>query len=133
MCLQCVWRLALSFDRKKKTERKLARARISIVSSQQHDKQQQVREECTCLVHVQDFEVGASAYSTWPWRVAHIFWNFKAEIHVHILKAPADFQKPYGGHPGTKWRVVYMGNCTHFHPGTSFKSVIWTELKVVPG
>ena len=38
-------------------------------------------------------------------------------IHVDFLKASADFQKTYGGHPGTKWRVVYLGNCTHFHPG----------------
>ena len=37
----------------RKIERELARARISVVSSQQHDKQQQVREERTCLVHVQ--------------------------------------------------------------------------------
>ena len=36
-----------------KTEKELARARISVVSSQQHDKQQQVREERICLVHVQ--------------------------------------------------------------------------------
>ena len=35
----------------RKTERELARARISVVSSQQHDKQQQGREERTCLVH----------------------------------------------------------------------------------
>ena len=34
---------------------------------------------------------------------------FKVGIHVHFLKASADFQKTYGGHPGTKWRVVYMG------------------------
>ena len=37
----------------RKTERELARARISVVSSQQHDKQQQVHEERTCLVHIQ--------------------------------------------------------------------------------
>ena len=37
----------------RKSERELARARISVVSSQQRDKQQQVREERTCLVHVQ--------------------------------------------------------------------------------
>ena len=38
----------------RKTERELARPRIiSVVSSQQHDKQQRVREERTCLVHVQ--------------------------------------------------------------------------------
>ena len=37
----------------RKTERELARERISVVSSQQHDKQQQVRDERTCLVHVQ--------------------------------------------------------------------------------
>ena len=47
---QCVWRLALT---ERKTERELAQARISVVSSQQPDKQQQVREERTCLVHVQ--------------------------------------------------------------------------------
>ena len=61
------------------------------------------------------------------------FAIFKVEIHVHFLKASADFQKTYSGHPGTKWRVVYMGNCTHFHLGTSFHSVIRTKLKVVPG
>ena len=66
-------------------------------------------------------------------RGAYFIWNFQGGIHVHFLKASADFQKTYGGHPGTKWRVVYMGNFTHFHPGTSFNSVIWTELKVVPG
>ena len=66
------------------------------------------------------------------WRL-FFFGIFKVGIHVHFLKASADFQKTYGGHLGTKWRVVYMGNCTHFHPGTSFNSVIWTELKVVPG
>ena len=66
------------------------------------------------------------------WRLL-FFGILKVGIHVHFLKASADFQKTYGGHPGTKWRVVYLGNCTHFHPGTSFNSVIWTELKVVPG
>ena len=37
----------------RKTERELDRARTSVVSSQQHDKQHQVCEERTCLVHVQ--------------------------------------------------------------------------------
>ena len=64
---------------------------------------------------------------------AYFFAILKVGIHVHFLKASADFQKTYGGHPGTKWRVVYMGNFTHFHSGTSFNSVIWTELKVVLG
>ena len=93
-------------------------------SSQQHDKQQ-VHEEHTCLVR-------ASAYMAMVCG-AYFIGNFQSGIHVHFLKASADFQKTYGGHPGTKWRVVYMRNCTHFHPGTSFNSVIWTELKVVPG
>ena len=114
----------------RKTERELARARTSVVSSQQHDKQQQVREErtymylsCTCT------SMGLCVVYMAMARGAYLFFGiFKVGIHVHFLKASADFQKTYGGHPGTKWRVVYMGNCTHFHPGT-----IWTELKVVPG
>ena len=66
-------------------------------------------------------------------RGADFIRKFQGGLHVHFLKASADFQKTYGGHPGTKWQVVYMGNCPHFHPRTSFNSVIWTELKVVPG
>ena len=66
--LQCVWRLALT---ERKTERELARARISVVSSQQHGKQQQVCEERTCLVHVQVWASGPlrSLHGHGAWRL----------------------------------------------------------------
>ena len=103
----------------RKTERELARARISVVSSQQHDKQQQVREERTCLVDVQVWTL-CVVYMAMA-RGAYFFGILKVGIHVHFLKASADFRKPTvrGGHPGPKWRVVYMiygelyAFCTH--------------------
>ena len=63
-------------------------------------------------------------------RGAYIFWNFQGGDSCTLLRLPQNFRKPT---VVMKWRVVHMGNCTYFHPGTSFNSVIWTELKVVPG
>ena len=59
----------------RKTERELAQARISVVSLQQHDKQQQVREERTCLVPSMGLCVVYMAMA----RGAYFFWNFQGE------------------------------------------------------
>ena len=131
--LQCVWRLALCFDRKKSRKRTGSSKNICHLAALLRNMTSS--NKCAKNVHVLVlYMYKYGPLRTWPWRVALILFGiFKVGIPVHFLKASADFQKTYGGHPRTKWRVVYMGNCTHFHPETSFNSVIWTELKVVPG
>ena len=88
-------------------------------SSQQHDKQQE-REERTCLVQV--------------WAVAFIYLEFSrwdsCTFSQGFRRFSENLRWPYRDKMAT---VIYMGNCAHFRPGTTFNSVIWTELKVVPG
>ena len=61
-------------------------------------------------------------------RGAYFIWNFQGGDSCTFSQGFRRFSENlrlgYGGHPGTKWRVVYMGNCTHFHvgPGSSIES-----------
>ena len=123
--LQCVWRLVLCFEERKTERDWLEQEYPSFLRNNKCAKN---------VLVLYMYKYGPLRSRLVYMAMALILFGiFKVGIHVHFLKASADFQKTYGGHPGTKWRVVYMGNCTHFHPGTSFNSVIWTELKVVPG
>ena len=62
------------------------------------------------------------------------FFEFSRWGFMYIFsRLPQIFRKPMVAIPGRNGGLFTWGNCTHFHPGTNFNSVIWTVLKVVPG
>ena len=89
----------------RKTERELARARISVVFRYNMKSSNKCAKNVLVL-YMYKYGPLCSLHGHGAWRL-FFFGIFMVDIHVHFLKASADFQKTYGGQRRKPGRGAY--------------------------
>ena len=113
--LQCVWRLALCFDRKKNRKRTGSSKNIRRMTAFLHNNM--TSNKCTKNVLVL-YMYKYGPLRTWPWRVALITFGILKVGFMYIFsRLPQIFRKPTAAITGRNGRLFTWGIVRIFIPG----------------